>query len=138
LLQSKIVVVAQRDEWEDHYRLYESLASGALVLTDPMLALPEGLVNGTNLLVYDTLQDLERLLTYYLKHDEERQEIAKRGFSMVMGRHRSWHRMEQILFGQPQTSVDKPYAEAPRKQERPEMKLIEYAADRKQKKNIVL
>jgi hypothetical protein len=137
LLQSKIVVVAQRDEWEDHYRLYESLASGALVLTDPMLALPEGLVNGTNLLVYETLQDLEHLLTYYLEHDEERQEIAKRGFAMVMGRHRTWHRMEQILFGQPQTSVDKPYAEAPRKQERPEMKLIEHAADPKQEKNLV-
>jgi hypothetical protein len=138
LLQSKIVVVAQRDEWEDHYRLYESLASGALVLTDPMLALPEGLVNGTNLLVYETLEDLELLLTYYLKHDEERQEIAKRGFAMVMGRHRTWHRMEQILFGEPQTSVDKPYAEAPRKQERPEMKLLEYEADHKREAAIVL
>jgi hypothetical protein len=32
LLQSKIVVVAQKDEWEDRYRLMEGLASRALVL----------------------------------------------------------------------------------------------------------
>lgn len=126
LLQSKIVVVAQRDEWEDQYRLYESLASGALVLTDPMLAMPTGLSNATNLLVYRNLQELKDLIAYYLAHDQERQAIAQRGFALVMGRHRSWHRMEEIVFGQAQTSVDRPYAEAPRKLDRPVMKIIDH------------
>jgi hypothetical protein len=49
LMTSKIVVFAQPDEWEDQYRLMESLASGALVLTDSMLAPPEGLVNNTTI-----------------------------------------------------------------------------------------
>eukprot|EP00980_Cylindrotheca_fusiformis_P002999 scaffold692_cov118-Cylindrotheca_fusiformis.AAC.21 len=138
LLQSKIVVVTQRDEWEDHYRLYESLASGALVLTDPMLVMPHGLANGTNLLVYRNVKELKSLARYYLKHETEREAIAKRGFAMVMGRHRSWHRMEEILFGSPQTLVDQPYSEAPRKMERPEMKVIEHIEGGLQRKEVLL
>jgi hypothetical protein len=41
LLRTKIVVVAQRDSWEDHYRLMEALIGGALVLTDPMKRINE-------------------------------------------------------------------------------------------------
>jgi hypothetical protein len=36
MLQSKIVVVTQRDQWEDHFRLFEAITSGAMVLMDGM------------------------------------------------------------------------------------------------------
>eukprot|EP00977_Amphora_coffeiformis_P001018 scaffold219_cov156-Amphora_coffeaeformis.AAC.16 len=100
LLDTKIVVIAQRDFWEDHYRLMEALVSGACVLTDFMHGLPEGLKNGTSVLMYTSPQDLEDLILYYLGHDEERIEIGKRGREIAMQRHRTWHRMEEIIFGE--------------------------------------
>ena len=120
LLSSKIVVVAQRDEWEDHYRLMESLVSGALVLTDRMLTLPPSIQNKTHLLVYDDIPMLERFVRFYLnpKNDEKRLTIAKNGWKIAMGRHRSWHRIEEVLFGKPLTQVGKPYDPPPPKQDR--------------------
>lgn len=100
LLDTKIVVIAQRDFWEDHYRLMEAFVSGTCVLTDFMHGLPEGLVNGTSVLEYTSQAELEALLLYYLEHDEERIEIGKRGREIAMRRHRTWHRMEEIIFGE--------------------------------------
>ena len=99
LVATKIVVVAQHDEWEDHYRLLEALASGALVLSDPMLSPPTGLENGTDIVYYDSPSSLQHLIGYYLAHDKERLAIAKRGQALALSKHRAWHRMEQVLFG---------------------------------------
>jgi len=125
LLLCKIVVVAQRDEWEDHYRLYESLASGALVLTDPMLAPPEGLRNKTNVVVYDSLESLERLIRFYLENDSKRKSVARRGMELALGRYRSWHRMEQLLFGRAMFQVDEPLVRAPPKMTRPQITQVD-------------
>ena len=99
LLTTKIVVVAQRDDWEDHYRLFESLAGGALVLTDPMWSLPNGLVNGTHLVVYRSMKELRYLIMYYLEHENERLEIARAGWQESLTNHRSHHEMEKLFFG---------------------------------------
>ena len=108
LLSYKIVVIAQQDEWEDHFRLMESLASGALVLSDAMVAPPVGLKNRTNIVFYDSSLSLIRLLSYYLdpKHKSERLAIARRGCRLAWGRHRSWHAAESLIFGKPLTRVD--------------------------------
>ncbi|GKY94812.1 hypothetical protein MPSEU_000446400 [Mayamaea pseudoterrestris] len=103
LLKTKIIIVTQRDAWEDHYRLFESLISGAMVLCDRMLSLPEGLKNGTHLIEFESEADLIQKAMYYLHHDKERREIAHRGRRLSMARHRSWHRMEEIIFGRPLT-----------------------------------
>ena len=99
LLQTKIVVVAQRDSWEDHYRLFESIVGGALVMTDPMISLPEHYVNGTNIIVYNSLENLRSLILYYLEHDQERIEIARNGWELALNYHRSYHWMERLFFG---------------------------------------
>jgi spore maturation protein CgeB len=123
LLDSKLVVVTQRDEWEDNLRLYDSLASGALVLTDHMHTLPAGFVNKTNILVYDSPQSLRRLIRYYLhpNNSKKRNAIAKSGWKLAMSRHRSFHRVEQILFGQAMTLPDlpSPNAHSPPKRAHP-------------------
>jgi hypothetical protein len=118
ILACKIVVITQRDEWEDHYRLMESLASGALVMTDSMVALPEGLVDKVNIVVYDSPNMLKELIRYYLKpeHKNKRKRIASKGYNLVMGRHRDWHRLETLLFGRPLTYVDRPDGRAPPKE----------------------
>lgn len=99
MLQYKIVVVAQKDNWEDHFRLFEALCSGALVVHDQMLAPPKGLVDGESIVFYRNMTDLKIKILYYLKHDEKRLAIARRGRQVALQRHRSWHRMEEVVFG---------------------------------------
>jgi hypothetical protein len=105
LLSTKIVVVAQRDHWEDHYRLFEAFAGGAMVMTDPMLSLPEGLVDRENVVIYHSLQELEQLLLYYLDpaSEQERLQIARKGWELAMTQHRTYHWMEKLFFGKPLT-----------------------------------
>lgn len=101
LLTTKIVIVAQRDMWEDHYRLFEAVSGGALVMTDPMLTLPDGLVDGENIIVYRSLDHLRKLVLHYVDpaHSSERLEIARAGWKLAMGRHRTYHWMEELFFG---------------------------------------
>ena len=114
MMGTKVIIVAQRDEWEDHYRFMESLATGALVLTDAMVGLPKGLVHGKNILVYDSTESLREQLLYYLdpQNDKERLSVAKKGWELVMGHHRCWHRVEELVFGTAQTAVDAVYGDA--------------------------
>jgi Glycosyl transferases group 1 len=106
LLSAKILVVSQRDGWEDHYRLFEALVAGPLVLTDRMLGMPAGLVNGTSIVEYSSEDELRALIQYYAKNDAERIAIASEGRRVALSRHRSWHRMEEIIFGRPLTACD--------------------------------
>lgn len=115
LLDAKIVVVTQRDDWEDHYRLFEAVMSGALVLTDRMLGMPEGLVNGTSIIEFATEEDLKQKILYYLANSDERRAIAGRGREVAMTRHRTWHRIEDVVFGRimSECSPDKPGSPCP-------------------------
>jgi SAM-dependent methyltransferase len=104
LLDTKIVALAQRDFWEDHYRLLEAVVSGACVLHDFMFGLPAGLEDGKSIVLYRSAKEFEEKILYYLQHDEERMEIGRRGREIAMSRHRSWHRMEEVIFGERLTS----------------------------------
>ena len=97
MLKSKIIVTAQKDRWEDHYRFFEAVASGALVMTDPMHPMPLGYEHGKNVVIYSSLNELEDQLAYYLSHEEERLKIARAGYDWAMEHHRSWNVMERIL-----------------------------------------
>jgi spore maturation protein CgeB len=101
LLTTKIVVVAQRDNWEDHYRLFEAFVGGAMVMTDLMISLPEGLIDGDNIVMYRSKDNLRELLLHYLnpKQDEVRLAIARKGYEVAMEQHRSYHRMEEVFYG---------------------------------------
>jgi hypothetical protein len=99
LLDFKIVVVCQRDKWEDHYRLFEALVGGALVLTDPMLDFPPGLVHGKSIVVYHNSEDLQDKIVYYLEHPDERLQIAQRGYDIATKYHGPEQRMEDYLMG---------------------------------------
>jgi hypothetical protein len=122
LLNSKIVVCAQPDEWQDTTGILEAMASGALVLSDNILQAPtspkrnsSGLIDGTNILFYKDLESLHQLVEYYLEHDEERLAIAKKGWEYSMGLQRSWQGMETILFGSSGTHARQPLRKAPSK-----------------------
>ena len=108
MMESRIVVVTQRDKWEGYYRLMEALASGSMVVADFMLSLPKGLVDRESVVLFRSEQELKDVLLYYNRHEDKRREIARRGWEIAFGRHRSWHRMEDLLFGMPLTDVGKP------------------------------
>ena len=108
MASTKILVVVQRDNFEDHYRLMEGLsASGACVFSDFMHGLPAGLENGTSIVIFSSAQELKSLIRYYIRHPLARMEIARRGREIAMTRHRSWHRMEEIVFGSIQSTCDR-------------------------------
>jgi len=102
LYGSKIVLHANPDAWEGDSRLWEALASGALVFVDRMVAPiehpPEG---GEHLIFYDVtdegLQILERKILYYLAHEDERARIGQVGREFVLQHHRSRHRLRHII-----------------------------------------
>jgi len=100
MLKSKIVVVTQRDQWEDHYRLFEALTSGAMVLMDRMLSQPVGLEDGKSVVEFSSEAELRTKIRHYLDHPDERLAIAREGRRVAMSRHRSWHRIEEIIFGE--------------------------------------
>lgn len=108
LLKTKIVVVAQRDTWEDHWRLFEAIISGALVMTDTILAMPDGLVHRESIVMYSSLEELKEKLGYYLdpSNEAERIAIAAKGRFVAMDRHRSWHRMEEIALGEVKSTCE--------------------------------
>jgi len=99
LLKCKIVVVAQRDHWEGHYRLMEGLVSGALVLTDPMHPLPYKIEDGKNVVVYKSISDLRSKILYYLENKKERLELARNGYDVAMKYHQNAQWMERMIFG---------------------------------------
>ena len=102
LYDSKIVLHANPDPWEGDSRLWEALASGALVFVDRMYA-PIGnpLIDGEHLIFYDLtdqgVETLERKIIHYLNHDAERQEIGMQGRELVITHHRSIDRVAEII-----------------------------------------
>ena len=78
--------------------MMEALASGAMVMTDPMLTLPKGLQAGKSIVVYHSLEELVSKAKYYLDAKAERQRIALEGYKVAMSLHRSWHMIERIVF----------------------------------------
>jgi hypothetical protein len=99
LMTTKIIVLAQRDRWEGHSRLYETLLSGALVMSDPQTYWPYGTIDGENIVVYHSWVDLELKILYYLdpKNEEERMRIGQRGRETALTYHRSWQQSERLF-----------------------------------------
>lgn len=99
ILEFKIVIVAQKDSHEEHYRLMEALVSGALVLSDVMLTMPKDFKDGESIVLYRNMEELQEKIHYYLNNSDERLGIARKGYELAVRRHRSFHLMEEVFFG---------------------------------------
>ena len=102
MLSTKIIVLAQRDRWEDHMRLEEALLSGALVMTDPQLYYSYGIaLDGEkhNIVVYHSMEDLEIKIKYYLKpeNEQERIRIGVRARELALSHRRFWQQGERLI-----------------------------------------
>lgn len=100
LLNSKIVVTCNPDNWEGDMRLWESLSSGALVFSDKMLTpIINPLIHKKHLIYYnrDNMPELITLLNYYLENEEERKTIAYEGMQFAKQYHNSSAKIDEII-----------------------------------------
>lgn len=94
--QSKIVFNSSY-RGDLNMRVFESLSSGAMLLTDRIENGLEGLFKDREHLVLYDDDNLMNLADYYLRNDGEREEIAAAGHKLALARHTYDHRVEKIL-----------------------------------------
>ena len=95
--RSKIVVHSNNKYGALCWRYFEVLACGGFLLTDKPTGYDcVGLVPGEHFAVYETLDDLEKKIYYYLNHPEERDAIASAGMKFVRENHSMIQRVREF------------------------------------------
>jgi len=97
LNQSKIFVMSGGLNKRLSMKFTEAMACGAMVLSDETEDLDiQGFKQGKHLILYNGLGDMKKKLLYYLKHDKERNTIARNGMEMVRKYHSCSRRVKQF------------------------------------------
>ena len=110
--QTKVVVnVSFRNDV--NMRVFEAMASGALLITDTVEGLSDLFEDGKHLLVYRTEEELFSLLEQYLADDAAREHIAKAGQAEVLQHHSYDVRMQSMLKTLEDLAVDLDKPEVP-------------------------
>jgi len=102
LKRAKIIVTAGPMNWEGDSRLYEALASGALVLTDILYTpIEHPFVHSEHVIFFDThpfgKDELFKKLDYYLENEKRRKQVAFRGYVHALRYHRAVNRMDNVM-----------------------------------------
>ncbi len=93
---SKIVINMSVDR-DINMRVFEALASGAMLITDEADGLEELFDDGTHLVIYRNDNDLIGLIERYLAGNAARERIAREGRTLVYAKHTYQHRMRQMV-----------------------------------------
>ncbi len=94
--RSKIVVNSAIN-YDLNMRVFEGMAGGALLITDPADSINELFEEERDFVIYKNEEELIEKMKYYLEHEEEREEIAKRGQQKVLQNHTYYHRCDKIV-----------------------------------------
>lgn len=97
---ARIIVTVNPSEWEGDFRLWEAMASGALVFVDPIFAPhPYPLEHGVDVILFSNTNktDLWEKLDYYRTHHEEARKIAINGYLQAMKYHRTVNMIDYVL-----------------------------------------
>lgn len=78
-------------------RVFEILACGGFPLTENKKDLSLYFDVGSEIVAFDGIDDLKEKIRYYLEHNDEREEIARRGRERVLKEHTYKRRMEEML-----------------------------------------
>lgn len=83
--QMKVVINVSLNN-DINFRVFESLACGALLITDRIYdnGMEDLFQEGKHLVLFDSEDDLIHKIHYYLEHDEERRKIASEGQKYVL------------------------------------------------------
>lgn len=77
--------------------LFEAMACNQVVITSYMEELQDYFDIGTEILCYKDEKELYELVKYYIKHDEEREQIRKRGYQRFLKYHTYEKRWNDVL-----------------------------------------
>lgn len=78
-------------------RVFDVLGCGGFLISNYQQELSELFVDGKELVLFESEQDLMEKVDYYLKHDEVRQEIAQNGYQKVKQEYSYQKRLEIML-----------------------------------------
>ncbi|MEY2703165.1 MAG: hypothetical protein RLY43_1803 [Bacteroidota bacterium] len=83
--KSKIVLNAARKLGSNglNMRFTEALSAGSFLVTDMVAEIPTHFLDGESLVVFQNLDDLKRLVNFYLKYDARRNSIAINGEKVI-------------------------------------------------------
>jgi hypothetical protein len=100
MFNSSIIVTVNPANWEGDFRLWESFATGALVMVDPLFV-PHSypLLDGVHVIYFSNSNktDLFHKLDYYRSHPLEARKIAINGYLHTMKYHRTVNLVDYIL-----------------------------------------
>lgn len=94
--QSKIVINICFDN-DVNMRVFEAMASGALLITDEADGLEELFEDGKHLVIYRDDEQACALIEKYLGDEEARERIARAGSELVLAEHTYEKRLEHML-----------------------------------------
>lgn len=100
LAESKITInrhIDVADDYANNMRLYEATGMGAMLITDKKKNLNELFEVGKEVIEYENEKDLLDKINYYLKHDDEREKIAKAGQRRTIKDHNYSNSMIELV-----------------------------------------
>lgn len=78
-------------------RVWDVLGSKGFLLTNYQAEIPYYFEEGKDLVCFDGVEDLREKVAYYLKHEDERMQIAENGYKKVKEYHTYVHRVSEML-----------------------------------------
>ena len=78
-------------------RVWDVLACGGFLITNYQSEIPEYLVPGEHLEIYESLNDLTDKCAYYLEHPDHAKEIAQNGLILMKEKHTYLHRITSMI-----------------------------------------
>jgi hypothetical protein len=101
LRDSKITVnnhIGIAESYANNMRLYEATGAGTLLITDWKENLNEMFEVGKEVVAYRTPKECVELIRYFLKHEDERQAIARAGQERTLRDHTYYSRMQELVY----------------------------------------
>ena len=78
-------------------RVFDVLGAGGFLITNYQAEIPEIFTINKDLVCYESMENLQELCRYYLKHDDERMQIAANGYETVKKYHNIDGRLLEIF-----------------------------------------
>lgn len=78
-------------------RIWDVLGSGGFLLTNYQAELPEFLEIGKHVAAYETIAEAKELISYYLTHNDEREQIAKNGYRFAKEKNKVTDRVTEMI-----------------------------------------
>lgn len=78
-------------------RVFETMACGSFQIVDGKRDVLTLFKSGEHLVCFKKIHEVKDLVIYYLKHPQERQKIAQKGYREVLEKHTYVHRIKELL-----------------------------------------